>query len=131
MYTISDMLIRIKNAQAADKDRLFIPFSKMKWDMAKVLKEGKFIQDFERKKKKLKKNEHTFIEVKLDGEGQPAISGIKIISKPSRRVYIKKGEIRPVSGGYGLAIISTSQGVMSGEQAKKNNLGGEWLAEVW
>lgn len=131
MYTISDMLIRIKNAQMARQDRLLIPLSKMKWEVAKVLKEWKFIQDFERKKKKLKKTEQAFIEIKLDGERPSAISGVKIISKPSRRIYIKKSDIRPVLEGYGLAIISTPRGVMSGEEARKNNLGGEWLAEIW
>ncbi|MDO8494996.1 MAG: 30S ribosomal protein S8 [bacterium] len=126
------MLIRIKNAQAARKERLLIPFSKMKWEIAKVLKEAGFIQDFERRKKKIKKTEHAFIEVKLEvTAGDVAISEVKIISKPSRRVYIKKSEIRPVLGGYGIAILSTPKGVMTGEEAKKNNLGGEWLAEIW
>ena len=116
----------------AQKERLLVPFSKMKWDIAKILKEGGFIENFERRKKKLKKTEHTFIEIKLDTEsGQAALSEVKIISKPSRRIYIKKSDIRPVLGGYGLSIISTSKGIMTGEDAKKNNLGGEWLAEVW
>lgn len=131
MYVISDMLIRIKNAQMARKDRLLIPFSKMKWDIAKILKEANFIQDFERKKKKQKKTEQTFIDVKLDAEHPGAISGIRIVSKPSRRFYIKKSEIHPVLGGYGISIVSTSKGVMTGAEAKKNQLGGEWLAEVW
>jgi small subunit ribosomal protein S8 len=132
MYIVSDMLIRIKNAQMARKERLLIPFSKMKWEIAKILKEAGFIQDFERRKKKIKKTEHAFIEVKLEGtEGATTISEVKIISKPSRRIYIKKSEIRPVVGGYGISIISTPQGVMTGTEAKKNNLGGEWLAEIW
>lgn len=131
MYTISDMLIRIKNAQMARKDRLLVPFSKMKWDIAKILKEANFIQDFERKKKKQKKTEQTFIDIKLDASHPGAISGIRIISKPSRRLYIKKAEIHPVLGGYGISIVSTSKGVMTGAEAKKNQLGGEWLAEVW
>lgn len=132
MYIVSDMLIRIKNAQMAGKDRLLIPFSKLKWEMAKILKEGGFIDDFERRKKKLTKTEHPFIEVKLDIEKKKAaISGVKIVSKPSRRVYVKKNEIRPVLGGYGLSIISTPKGIMTGKEARKNNLGGEWLAEIW
>lgn len=117
----------------ARKDRLLIPFSKIKWDIAKVLKEGQFIHDFERKKKKQNKNktEHVFIEIKLNVENPQAISGVRIISKPSRRLYIKKRDIHPVLGGYGIAIISTPRGVMSGEEARKQNLGGEWLAEIW
>ena len=128
MHTVSDILIRIKNAQSAQKERLLLPFSKMSQDIAKILKETGFIEDFEKRKRKVKKTEHSFLEIRLVAQ---AIAGVRVVSKPSRRIYIKRSAIKPVLGGYGVAIISTPKGVMTGEAARKNNLGGEWLAEVW
>ncbi len=129
---ISDLLIRIKNAQMVSHDQVLIPFSKMKFAMANVLKADGYLTDVERKNKKTKKTEHEYLLLTLkyqDGEG--AIQGIKIISKPSRRMYIKAEEIRPVHSGYGLAIISTSQGVMNSRDARKQKLGGELICEIW
>lgn len=129
---ISDLLIQIKNAQMVSKDQVLIPFSKMKFAMANVLKAGGFLAEVERKNKKVKKTEHEHLLLTLkyqDGEG--AIQGIKIISKPSRRMYIKAEQIRPVHSGYGLAIISTPQGVMNSKEAKKLKLGGELICEIW
>lgn len=132
MNTVTDMLIRIKNAQAAKKERVLIPFSKSKFEVAKILKEKNFIQEIERKKKKVGKTEQSFLEIKLNPNShQVAITGIKIISKPSRRFYLKKKDIKPVVSGYGTSIISTSKGIMTGQDARKNNLGGEVIAEVW
>ena len=132
MYPIANMLIAIKNAQSANKERLLVPFSKSKFDIAKILEEAGFVSEIERKKKKIKKTEQNFVEIKINREGQAnQISGIKLISKPSRRVYTKKIGIKPVMSGYGLSIISTSKGIMSGEEARKQNLGGELIAEVW
>lgn len=128
MYPIADMLISIKNAQNANKERLLVPFSKSKFEIAKILKEAGFISDLERKKKKVKKTEQNFVEIKINAG---RISGIKLISKPSRRVYTAKKEIKPVMSGHGLAIISTSKGIMNGEEARKQNLGGEFIAEIW
>ena len=129
---ISDLLIRIKNAQMVSHDQVLIPFSKMKYAMANVLKADGYLTDVERKNKKTKNTEHEYLLLTLkyqDGEG--AIQGIKIISKPSRRMYIKAEEIRPVHSGYGLAIISTSQGVMNSRDARKQKLGGELICEIW
>jgi len=132
MSSIIDMLIRIKNAQTEKKERVSVPFSKINLEVAKILKSKNFIQDLERRKKKVKKTEHPFLEIKLNsGKQEPAITGLKIVSKPSRRFYIKKGDIKPVVSGYGISIVSTSKGIMTGEEAKKNNLGGEFMAEVW
>lgn len=132
MYPIADMLISIKNAQNADKERLLVPFSKTKLAIAGILKEAGFISEIEKKNKKIKKTEQCFLEIKINPVKQPhSISGIKIISKPSRRVYTGKKEIKPVMSGYGLAIISTSKGIMSGQEARKQNLGGELIAEIW
>lgn len=132
MYPIANMLISIKNAQNANKERLLVPFSRSKFEIAKILKEGGFVFEIERKKKKVKKTEQNFVEIKISQANQPhLISGIKLVSKPSRRMYIKKSEIKPVMSGFGLSIVSTSKGIMSGESARKQNLGGELIAEVW
>ena len=132
MYPIADMLISIRNAQSANKERLLVPFSKSKFDIAKILKEAGFVAEIERKKKKIQKTEQNFLEIKISREKQPRlISGIKLLSKPSRRVYTKKNEIKPVRSGYGISIISTPKGIMSGESARKQNLGGELIAEIW
>ncbi|MEK9157901.1 MAG: 30S ribosomal protein S8, partial [Patescibacteria group bacterium] len=91
---ISDMLIRIKNAQMVSHDQVTLPFSKMKFAMANILKSSGYVGEVERKKKKLKKSEHEYLVLTLkyaDGEG--AIQGMKILSKPSRRTYIKASEI--------------------------------------
>jgi len=132
---ISDLLIRIKNAQTVSRDQILVPFSKMKFAMANVLKTAGYLTEVERKNKSAphgKKTEHEYLLLTLkyqDGDG--SIQGIKIISKPSRRIYIKAEEIRPVHSGYGLAIISTSQGVMNSRDAKKQKLGGELICEIW
>jgi small subunit ribosomal protein S8 len=129
---ISDMLIRIKNAQMVAHDQVSMPFSKMKFAIANVLKSSGFVSEVERKKKKIKKTEHEQLVLTLkylDGLG--ALQGVKIISRPSRRMYIKSTEIRPVRSGQGLAIISTSKGVMDSREARKQKLGGEILCEIW
>ncbi len=132
---ISDFLIRIKNSQKVFHDQVLIPFSKMKFAMANVLKNDGYLTEVERKKKSVssgKKIEHEFLLLTLkynDGEG--AIQDIKIISKPSRRMYIKAEDIRPVRSGYGLAIVSTSQGIMNSRDARKQKLGGELICEIW
>lgn len=134
---ISDMLIQIKNAQAVGREQAVLPFSKMKFQVAEILKNKGYIANVEKKSKparpgKENKNEHEYLYLTLKyQENQSALSGIKIISRPSRRIYIKAKDIKPVRSGYGLAIISTPQGVMDSKEAKKNNLGGEILCEIW
>lgn len=132
---ISDMLIRIKNAYMVSHDQVLMPFSKMKLAMAQVLKTSGFVADVERKKKNTTKGkktefEHLLLTLKYN-DGEAALQGIKIISKPSRRMYIKAEAIRPVRSGHGIAVISTSKGVMSSKDAWKQKLGGEILCEVW
>ena len=125
---IADMLTRIRNAQAVSHQTVNIPFSKFKLSLANVLeKEGLVdsITSYGRKTKKI-------IEIKLKYEkGQPAIKGLKRISKPGQRIYFKKSQTKPVKQGYGLAIISTSQGLMTDKQARKKGLGGEVLCQIW
>lgn len=133
MDSTSDFFIRIKNAYLVKKDRVVIPFSKTKYEMAKILEQRSFVAAV-RKKKKIKKTgyEELFLDLKLKYEGnEPAFSNVRLLSSPGRRIYLKKGEIRPVKDGYGILIISTSRGVMTGDQAQQLGLGGQAIAEVW
>lgn len=132
MYPIADMLTTIINAQAVNKESVVFPFSRMKFDIVNILKIGGFLAGVEKKKRKTKESDQEFISVilKYDNHG-PAISGIKLISRPSRRMYIKAGQIKPVRSGYGISVISTPKGVMSSKEARKQNLGGEILFEIW
>ena len=132
MYPIADMLTTIMNAQAVNKETVILPFSRMKFDIVNVLKASGYVVGVEKKKRKAKKSEQEFISVTLKyGEHGPAINGVKLISRPSRRMYIKSDQIRPVRSGYGMSVISTPKGVMSSKEARKNKLGGEILFEVW
>ncbi|OGN02209.1 MAG: 30S ribosomal protein S8 [Candidatus Yanofskybacteria bacterium RIFCSPLOWO2_12_FULL_44_13b] len=128
---ISDMLIQIKNAQLSKKEQVSIPFSKMKMSIADILKSSGFVADVEKKSKKMKNSEHDYIYITLKYGDGTILNNVKIVSKPSRRMYMKASEIRPVRSGYGLAILSTSRGIMTSENAKKEKLGGEILCEVW
>ena len=128
MDPIADMLTSIRNAQAVLKETVKIPFSKLKFEIAKLLKKTGFVEKVEKKDKGIKRT----IEIKLKYEDkEPAISGLKKISKPGQRIYIGVREINPIRSGYGINIISTSKGLMTGKEAKKQNLGGEVICEVW
>ena len=132
MSPIADMLVQITNAQAVDKESVSLPFSKMKFDIANVMKAGGYLAGVERKKRKTKKSEQELLSLTLKyDEHGPAISGVKLISRPSRRMYIRSSQIKPVRSGYGVAVISTPKGVMSSKEARKQKLGGEILFEIW
>ena len=130
---IANMLIQIKNAQLVNKGQVLIPSSKMKFKIAQILKESGFIGEIEKKKRKTKKAEFEYLSISLkyNDDKESGINGFKIISKPSRHMYIGAKDIKPVRSGYGIAVISTSKGVMSSKEARKQNLGGEILFEVW
>ncbi len=109
-----------------------MPFSMLKFNIAQILKNKNFIADVDKKKTKTKKSEINTLWIKLKYDNEVGgIIGTKMISKPSRRMYLGKSDLKPVKNGYGVAIISTSKGVMSGEDAKKAGLGGEIICEVW
>jgi small subunit ribosomal protein S8 len=132
MDPISDMMIRIKNAQAVGHERVTIPFSKVKLQIANILNNAGYVDGVERTKKKAKRAELEYLDVALkyvDGAG--AISGIRIVSRPSRHIYIKADAIKPVRSGFGSAIVSTSKGIMTSQDARKAGLGGEVLFEIW
>ena len=126
---IADMLTRIRNALMVRHDSVIIPSSKVKLSVAKILKEEGFITDYE----VVKGKPHREIKIQLrymEGN-QPAISGLKRISKPGLRVYVQKKEIPRVYGGLGVAILSTSKGLRTGQQAWRQGAGGELLCYVW
>ena len=126
------MLTTIMNAQAVNKESVTLPFSKMKFGIANVLKTSGYLAGVERKKRKSKKSELELISatLKYDEHG-PAISGIKLISRPSRRMYIKTNQIKPVRSGHGMSVVSTPKGIMGSKEARKQKLGGEILFEIW
>ena len=126
---IADMLTRIRNAIMAGHSQVLIPASRMKLSIARILKEEGFINDYE----VLKGKPHRVIKVHLRyyDDNQPAISGLDRVSKPGLRVYAKRKEISRVHGGLGIAIISTSKGVKTGQQAWRSDTGGELLCYVW
>ena len=126
---IGDMLTRIRNGQMRSLNKINIPFSNFRLKILEVLKKEAYIIDFniDNDKKKIK-----FLSVDLKYyEGQPVIKEIKRVSKPGRRVYSKATSIPKVLNGLGLAILSTSKGVMSDTDAIKNNLGGEIICKVF
>jgi len=122
---ISDMLTRIRNAQKAEHKSVIMPLSKIKLEIAKILKKEGYIEELKKSDKKEKKL------LEIDLKYPVAINEIKRISKPGQRVYIKADKIKPVKNGYGISIISTPKGLMTGKEAKKAGLGGEALLEIW
>jgi small subunit ribosomal protein S8 len=125
---ISDMLTRVRNANTALHSSVEMPASRLKIAIAELLKSEGYIQDFE----VVKDNKQGILRVKLRYDNKRrVITGIKRISKPGLRVYARKDEIPRVLGGLGVAIISTSQGVMVDRQARTAGLGGEVLCYVW
>ena len=125
---IADMINRIRNAQAVEKETVEIPFSQMKYAIAKILERKNLVKSVEFKGKKTKK----VIEISLRyKDKRPVISGVKRISKPGQRAYASAQNMKKVRGGIGIAIISTSKGLMTDQEAKKENIGGEILCEIW
>ena len=125
---IADMLNIIRNGQMAGKAEVLVPLSGIKFGIAQILEKNKFIDKVEKKGKKTTK----LIALSLRYDDKiPAISGLKRISKPGQRIYLAFNEIRRVMGGYGIAIVSTSKGLMTGKEARKQKLGGEVICEVW
>ena len=126
--SIADMLTRIRNANSMRYETVKIPASKVKEEIAKILKEEGFISNY-----KLEKDNGQgtlVLTLKYDNK-QRVITGLKRISKPGLRVYAKHDEVPKVLNGLGIAIISTSKGIMTDKQARKENIGGEVLAYIW
>ena len=126
---IADMLTRIRNASAARHRELTLPSSRIKREIARILVEEGFVDSFSTSQEGVQEMLHLSLKY-VEGR-TPVVSGLKRISKPGLRVYARKTEIPRVLGGLGMAILSTSQGIMTGSQARKLNLGGEVLCYVW
>lgn len=126
---IADMLTRIRNANSVFHDKVDIPASKIKEAVVRILKEEGFIKDFEMVQDG--KQGILRVSLKYGPSREKVITGIKRISKPGLRVYAKKDELPRVLGGLGIAVISTSRGLMTDKQARKDGLGGEVIAYVW
>ena len=122
---ITDMLNRIRNAQAVSHKTVSIPFSNLKYEIAQILEKQGFVEKVEKRSRSLKR----LIEITLKYPN--TIAGLKRISKPGQRIYAGFKEIRGSKGGYGLLIISTPKGLMTGKDARKNKLGGEVICEIW
>ena len=126
---IADMLTRIRNAVSARHDYVNVPASKLKVAIAKVLQDEGFVGDFE----SFEEGPRRFIRINLAyAEGhEPLLSGLKRVSRPGLRVYVQKREIPRVYNGLGIAILSTPKGIMSGQQAWRQEIGGEVLCYIW
>ena len=127
---IADMLTRIRNAQVAKHDTVEMPASKAKNAIAKILLDEGYVKSVEN----INDGVQGTIKITLkyvDGKSKPVIAGLKRISKPGLRVYAKCDEMPKVLGGLGIAIVSTSKGLMTDKDARKNELGGEVLAYIW
>ncbi len=133
---IADMLTRIRNASAIRKDEVVLPMSKMKFNIAKILEKEGWVGKVEVVKGAEKKNKTAVFDelkivLKYDANGKSAITSIKRISKPGGRVYKNKTELPRVLNDLGVAIISTSQGIMTNKEAQKKKIGGEVLCEIY
>lgn len=126
---IADMLTRIRNAIINKADKVDIPASRLKIEIAKILKEEGFIKSY--KIIKDKKQGIVRINLKYTPEGDPVITNLQKISKPGRRVYVGKDQIPHVMGGLGIAILTTSHGVMTDRECRQKGVGGEVLCHVW
>lgn len=131
---VADFLTRIRNALTATHSHVDIPASNLKLELARILKEQGYINDYAKQARDEEDEqfgEVIRIELKYVDGHQPAISGLKKVSNPGRRVYVGSDEIPRVQGGMGTSLVSTSQGLLTGHDARKQGVGGELLAEVW
>ena len=130
MYTdpISDMLTRIRNALAAGKQDLVMPYSKFKHSLAIVLLEEGFISGVNELPGRIKMLQ---VNLKYAPTGSPVITGIKRVSTPGQRIYMPVGRIPRTNGGFGITVVSTSKGLLTDKQARKDRIGGEVVCQVW
>lgn len=126
---ISDMLTQIRNGLAVKKTEVVLPYSKVKENLARVLANQGYLENVETLDEEGKKS--LKLGLKYLPEGEPALSGVRRISKPGQRIYAKVTEIPPVKLGFGATILSTSKGIMTDKQARKEKMGGELICQVW
>ncbi len=128
---IADMLTRVRNAIRAGHTRVELPHSKLKEHLADILKKEGYFDAVAVVKPKEGGFPTLRIALRYGSDGDPVLSGLERVSKPGRRVYASKGEIPPVLGGLGISVVSTSRGLMSGEECRRVGVGGEILCNVW
>jgi small subunit ribosomal protein S8 len=126
---IADYLTRIRNALSSGLANVEVPSSKLKLEMSRILTEQGYITGFEKQPAEV--GEKIKLDLKYTGDHQPVITGIERVSRPGRRRYVRNGAVPRVHGGTGTAIVTTSHGVMTGHEAKKEGVGGEVVAYVW
>ena len=126
---IADFLTRIRNGLQADHDAVDIPASKLKLELARVMREQGYIEDFSNEAGRV--GQVLRVTLKYTEDRAPVISGMKRVSRPGRRTYVDHTQIPKVLGGMGTAILSTSRGVMTGHEARRMGVGGEVVAYVW
>lgn len=123
-----NLLTQIKNAQHARKEKLKVPYTKMDMAILEILSNKKLVGEISKKGRPIKRS----VEIKLNyNDGRGIINDVKFISKPSRRIYASYKDLKPVKQGYGFGIISTSRGIMTTSDARKQKLGGQVLFEIW
>lgn len=125
---IADMLVRIRNAQNAEHQVVEMPYSKMKGEVARVLKREGYIVDYATEGN-VKKTLRVYL--KYGSGAEPAIRGLKRVSRPGLRKYVQADDVPRILGGLGIAILSTSSGIMTGREAQRNRVGGEVLCSIW
>src|SRR5436309_854939 len=129
---ISDFLTRLRNAAAAQHHDVAIPSSQLKRELARILKEQGYIDDYEvGPAAEGRPGEEIKVTLKYTADRKPVISGLERVSRPGRRTYVNRDHIPRIQGGMGTAIISTSRGVMTGHEARQRGVGGEVVARVW
>ncbi|MCB1163131.1 MAG: 30S ribosomal protein S8 [Candidatus Latescibacteria bacterium] len=126
---IADFLTRIRNATRAKHARVDIPASRIKGEIAKILREQGYVNDV----KFVEDGKQGLLRIylKYNEDSAPVIEGLQRVSKPGRRIYAKSGEIPRVLGGYGVVVLSTSQGILTGNEARQRGVGGEVLCQIW
>lgn len=129
MDTIADFVTRIRNAGLAKHDKLDVPSSNMKQGIARILKENGYIKTF----RVAQDGKQGLMRVYLNysKDGKPAIANVQRVSRPRKRIYVKKDDIPQIRSGFGISILSTNKGVLSGDEAATQNVGGEFLLKIW
>jgi small subunit ribosomal protein S8 len=126
---IADFLVRIRNGLIADHDEVRMPSSRFKAEIARILREQGYIEDYSVEPARV--GQVLRLRLKYTEDRKPVISGLERVSKPGRRRYVNADEVPKVLGGMGTAIVSTSRGVMTGHDARRSRVGGELVARVW
>lgn len=129
MDPIADLLTRVRNASAAKHEKVDVPYSKFKENIVEVLKKNGFVKNF----KVVRDNKQGMMRIylKYDSKGKPVLSNLRRQSRPGLRRYVNAEKIPVVRSGFGLAVLSTSRGVLSGHDAREQKLGGEYICSVW